>query len=106
MQRKNNILHPVKYISRKLLDRETRYSTIERECLAIIWGIQKLAYYLMGARFILQCDHQSLKYLRTSNFANARITRWALILQEFNFDVEYIKGEENKIADFLSRQEE
>lgn len=105
LQNRNNLLHPVKYISRKLLDRETRYSTIERECLAIIWGIQKLAYYLMGARFILQCDHQALKYLKTSTFANSRITRWSLILQEFNFDVQYIKGPDNIIADFLSRQE-
>ena len=104
MQKRDNMLHPVKYISRKLVDRETRYSTIERECLAIIWGIQKLSYYLMGARFTLQCDHQALKYLNTTKFENSRVSRWSLMLQEYDFNVEYIKGEDNIIADFLSRQ--
>ena len=103
LQSRNNTLHPVKFISRKLMDRETRYSTIERECLAIIWAVQKLAYYLLGSSFILQCDHQALKYLRTATYTNSRITRWLLILHEFYFEVQYIKGEHNVIADCLSR---
>ena len=105
LQSRNNTLHPVKFISRKLMERETRYSTIERECLAIIWAVQKLSYYLLGSQFILQCDHQALKYLNTTTYTNSRITRWSLILQEFKFDVQYIKGEENVIADCLSRLE-
>lgn len=103
MQERRGILHPVKYISRKLLDRETRYSTIERECLAIVWAVKKLSRYLLGSKFQLQCDHKCLSYLKTSNFANPRICRWALALQEFIFDINYIKGTENVAADFLSR---
>ena len=103
MQERRGILHPVKYISRKLLDRETRYSTIERECLAIVWAVKKLSRYLLGSKFQLQCDHKCLSYLQTSNFANTRICRWALALQEFVFDISYIKGTENVVADFLSR---
>ena len=103
MQERRGVLHPVKYISRKLLDRETRYSTIERECLAIVWAVKKLSRYLLGSKFQLQCDHKCLSYLQTSNFANPRICRWALALQEFVFDISYIKGTENVVADFLSR---
>ena len=54
---------PVSYASRKLLDRETRYSVIEKECLGIVWGIQKFEQYLYGRKFILQTDHAPLVYL-------------------------------------------
>lgn len=53
--------HPVGYFSRKLLPRETRYSTIEKECLAIKLGIQAFNTYLMGRKFQVQTDHRSLK---------------------------------------------
>ena len=49
---------PVAYGTRKLLDRERRYSVIDRECLGIVWGIKKFAMYLCGKSFILQTDHR------------------------------------------------
>lgn len=96
---------PVAYVSRKLTGPETRYSTIERECLAIIWGISKLSRYLYGRKFILQTDHKPLVFLKTSVYHNSRIMRWMLALQEFQFSVETIKGTENLLADNLSRVE-
>ena len=45
--------HPVAFISRKLFPRETRYSTIEKECLAVKWAITSLKYYLLGREFLL-----------------------------------------------------
>lgn len=48
---------PCAYASRKLLDREKRYSTIERECLAIIFGVKRFEYYLVGKEFVLEVDH-------------------------------------------------
>ena len=57
--------HPVAYASRKLLDRETRYSTIERECLAIIFAVNRFDFYLRGKEFILELDHKPLLYLST-----------------------------------------
>ena len=96
-------LFPVIYASRKLLDRERRYSTIERECLGIVWATGKLVRYLHGRRFILQTDHKPLTFLKSASFRNSRVMRWALALQEFAFDVEPIKGELNTIADLLSR---
>ena len=103
LQEFEDSLHPVCFASRKLLDREKRYSTIERECLAIVWAVHKFVRFLWGVRFVLQTDHRPLTYLRTSNFKNSRIMRWALSLQEFSFEVLPISGQANVFADLLSR---
>ena len=103
LQEVDNKLHPISFVSRKLLPRETRYSTIERECLAIVWVINKLSRYLWGKHFQLQTDHRPLTYLKSGRFRNARILRWALTLQEFQFSVLPIPGTGNVFADILSR---
>ena len=103
LQEHNCMLFPVAYISKKLLPRESRYSVMERECLAIVWAINKFKIYLYGKEFVLQTDHQSLTYLDSAKFNNQRIMRWALSLQPFRYRVEYIKGEDNVGADYLSR---
>jgi hypothetical protein len=105
LQEHDDVLHPVAFVSRKLLPRETRYSTIERECLAIVWVITKLGRYLWGRSFTLQTDHRPLTYIRSSVSKNSRVMRWALSLQEFKFTVEPISGSNNVFADLLSRAE-
>ncbi|XP_072140178.1 uncharacterized protein [Dermacentor andersoni] len=97
------VLHPVAYASRKLLPRETRYSTVEREGLALVWAIQKFHVYLFGKQFVLQSDHQPLAYISSAKHTNSRILRWSLILMEYDFTVEYIKGSENVSADYMNR---
>lgn len=103
MQRHEGVLHPVAYASRKLLEREARYSTIEREALALVWAIQKFHVYLFGKRFVLQTDHQPLAYINSAKQTNSRVLRWSLLLTEYDFVVEYIKGSDNVGADYLSR---
>lgn len=98
-------LHPVSFASRKLLDRETRYSTIEKECLAIVWAVSVFARYLWGQCFMLQVDHRPLAYLNTAAYSNSRIMRWALSLQQFRFQIVPLKGEDNVVADILSRSD-
>ena len=102
LQELDDHLHPVSFVSRKLLDRETRYSTIERECLAIVWVLSKFSRYLWGVEFTLQTDHKPLTYLHTTSFKNSRLMRWALSLQEYRFKVEPLPGSKNVIADLLS----
>ncbi|XP_071105112.1 uncharacterized protein [Haliotis cracherodii] len=58
---------PIMYVSRKLAERERAYSTIEKECLAIVWAIQKLERYLYGREFILETDHQPLVWMTKAN---------------------------------------
>ena len=88
---------PIAFASRNLLPRESRYSAIERECLAITWGVKKFQEYLYGTEFILETDHQPLQYLRQqrqAKFQNGRLMRWAL---------RAIRGRDNVGADCLSR---
>ncbi len=91
---------PVLYISRKLSKRETMYSTIEKECLAIRWAVLTLRYYLLGREFTLCSDHVPLHRMKDTN---ARITRWYLALQPFKFKVIHRPGTQMTVADFLSR---
>ena len=100
---KDGMKHPIAFASRKLLPRESRYSTIEKECLAIVWAITKFQDYLYGKEFVLETDHQPLQYLGNARFQNGRLMRWALALQPYRFVVRAIHGRENVVADFLSR---
>lgn len=92
--------------SKKLLPAEQNYSTIERECLAIVWGIRRFSPYIWGTHFVIQSDHQPLEFLQTMKATNKRVMRWALCLQSYSFTVQAIPGVENVGADFLSRIDE
>ena len=105
LQRHDDTLFPVAYISKKLLPRERNFATVERECLAVVWAVQRFQVYLYGREFILQTDHGSLSYLHGAKFNNPRLMRWALILQPYRYRVEVIKGSDNIGADYLSRQD-
>ena len=96
--------HPVAFASRQLLDRERRYATIEKECLALKWAILKFAPYLLGRRFRLITDHRPLQWIAQHSSGNARVARWAIPLQPFAFSVQYRAGSSNGNADALSRQ--
>jgi len=102
-QEYNEVLCPVAYASKRLLDRESRYSTIDREALAIVWAVNKFKYFLYGRHFVLDTDHQPLLYLQRSQNENPRLTRWSLALQGFHFSLRSIRGDMNKTADCLSR---
>ena len=103
MQEHDGELFPVSYASRKLLSREKRYSVIERECLALVWAVQKFQLYLYGKSFVLQTDHEPLVYLDRTKFVNPRIMRWSLFLQAYPMSIQAIKGAMNVGADYMSR---
>ena len=103
LQEENGQKLPVAYASRKLLQREQAYATVEKECLALVWGIMKFQRYLYGKEFIVETDHEPLTYLNRAKMTNAKLMRWALALQSFRFRIQAIKGSENVGADYLSR---
>jgi len=96
---------PIAYYSKKLLPREERYSTIEKECLAIRLATQAFRVYLLGRPFTIQTDHRALRWLDKLKETNARLTRWSLYLQSFKFVVVHRAGRDNANADALSRME-
>ena len=106
MEEHDGKLFPVCYASKKLSSAERNYSIIERECLAIVWGFKRFHLYLYGVPFVLQTDHEPLKYMYSVKFANGRLMRWAMFLQSYYFRVEAIMGSVNVGADYLSRVED
>ena len=102
--------HPVIYVSRKLTPAEQNYSNVEREALAIVFLVTRLKQFLLGRRFNLQTDHKPLKYLfapdeEIPKTASTRITRWAIALMGFDYELRYTPGEQIPHADALSRMD-
>ena len=94
---------PIAYASKKLLPRERNFSVIEKECLGIIWGVEKFRKYLYGVEFLLETDHKPLSSMQTAKVLNPRIMRWAMKLQPYRFRIVAIRGQDNMGADYLSR---
>jgi transposase InsO family protein len=96
-------LHPIAYASKTFTDTQTRYDTTEREALAIPWALEHFNTYCEGHKYTLLTDHKALSFIRTNTNNNKRITRWQLMLQNYQLDVYYMKGSDNHAADLLSR---
>ena len=95
---------PIAFISKTLNEQQIKkWSTPEKEAYAIFYSLQKLEYLLRDAKFTLRTDHKNLTLPFLNNEQNARVKRWKLAIQQFDFNIEYIKGEENIVADHLSR---
>uniref|UniRef100_A0ABD2W2E3 Reverse transcriptase RNase H-like domain-containing protein n=1 Tax=Trichogramma kaykai TaxID=54128 RepID=A0ABD2W2E3_9HYME len=93
----------IAYASRTLNKAEKNYSATEKECLAVKWGIWKLRDYLEGYHFVVITDHQSLRWLSKIDNPSDRLARWAIELNQWDFEVKYRKSTENTVADALSR---
>ena len=94
---------PVSYASRALNKAERNYATIEKELLAIVWAVQHFRPYVFGRYFEVFTDHKPLESLFKMKCLNSRLAKFRLILNEYDFDVVFIKGIDNAGADCLSR---
>ena len=81
---------------------EQGYATVEKECLAVVWGVQKFQKYLYGKEFVLDTDHQPLSFLQKANLKNGRVLWWAMTLQPYSYRINDIPGRENVGADYMS----
>lgn len=91
------------YLSRSLSSQERNFSTTERECLAVLWAIEKLRPYLEGIRFTVVTDHYSLVWLQNLRDPTGRLARWAVRLQQYDFEIVHRKGKDHVVPDTLSR---
>jgi hypothetical protein len=95
--------YPVAYASRVLNEAEQKYSVIEKELLGIVFAVSKFRCFVYGTKFTVFCDHNPLKYISTMKDPSRRIARWLMLLQDYDFQVEYRPGKINLNADSLSR---
>lgn len=93
----------VMFMSRSLWGSELNYFTTEKELLVIVYCLQKARPLILGAKLIIQTNHQGLDFLKRCRLLNSRLSRWILAIQEYNFEIEQCKGSENIVADTLSR---
>ena len=99
---------PIAYASRTLAPAEKKYSQLDKEGLAIIFGVKRFHQYLAGRRFHIQSDHKPLEYLfketkGVPTLACAHLQRWALTLGAYDYSITYKPGPRHCNADMLSR---
>ena len=95
--------YPIYFASQQFNDAEANYTVTEREALAMVYSVKKFRYYLLANSFKFFVDHQALLYLVNRPCSTGRITRWLLILQEFDFEIVVKKGKQHFMADHMSR---
>jgi hypothetical protein len=91
------------YVSKALSNAELEYSATEKECLAVIFAVEKLRCYLEFTKFTVVTDFYALKWLHSLKNPVGRLERWVLRLQKFDFEVVHRPGKDNVDPDFLSR---
>ncbi|PIK45983.1 hypothetical protein BSL78_17135 [Apostichopus japonicus] len=104
-QDSEGIDHPVCYFSKKFNKHQQNYSTVEKETLALLLSLQMFDVYLGTTPFpvIVLTDHNPLTFVHNMKNHNKRLLRWSLIFQEYNLDIQHIRGKDNIFADALSR---
>lgn len=95
--------HPVAYMGQRTTDAESRYHSYELETLAVVRAVKHFRHYLYGRKFKVITDCNALKASKNKKDLLPRIHRWWAFLQNYEFEVEYRKGERLQHADFFSR---
>lgn len=102
-QKRDNKKFIISYASAKSKPAEKRYHINEQECLALVWAISRYRQYLDTSSFIVRTDSRALTWLSKFKDTRAKLARWSLQLQEYNFTLEHVAGKDNQLPDLLSR---
>ncbi|GBG84045.1 hypothetical protein CBR_g37922 [Chara braunii] len=97
-------LRPIEYMSKKMPSKKLAKSTYERELYALYKALVHWRHFLLGRFFYLRIDHQTLKWIKTQPALCDALKRWIEVIDQYDFKLEYLKGEYNKVADALSRR--
>ncbi|CAL9694039.1 unnamed protein product [Knipowitschia caucasica] len=103
LQDRSGVEHPVCYFSRKFNVHQCRYSTIEKEALALILALEHFEVYVSSSDPVVVYTSTPLVALSRMKNTNQRLMRWSLFLQAFTLDIRHIRGRDNVLADALSR---
>ena len=99
----SDVEKPIAYVIWKLKIPEQNYSTIERELLGIVLGIEHFWLYFLGRKFTVITDHKPLTFLHSIREPKGRQARWLQTLMQYEFTIEHRPGNEHRDADALSR---
>lgn len=94
---------PIAFVSRKLRGAEINYTTTEKECLAVVFSIEKFNQYIEGLQFEVITDHSALLWLLNQKEVKGRLARWIMRIQQYDFVVKHVKGKNNIVPDAISR---
>ena len=89
--------------SRTLNNAESNYSTTNKECLAVVWGVQVFRPFLVATHFEILTDHYALQWLRSMKSTSAILHRWAAALEDYRFTILHRPGKLQGHVDALSR---
>ena len=94
---------PIAFTSRSLSKAELKYAHLDKEGLAIVYGVKRFHQYLFGRSFTICSDHKPLQYIFSEtrpipNLASARLQRWALTLSAYSYQIRYKPGKDNSNA--------
>ena len=100
----DEIQHPVAYFSKKLNEAQKKYSTIEKETLALILALNHFEVYLSGATdpIKIYTDRNPLNFINKYKTKNQRLMHWKLVLQEWDLQILHVPGKDNIVPDVLS----
>ena len=105
----NGTCSPIVYASQTLKEHEKRYGQIDKEALAIMFGLKRFHLYPYGWHFTILTDHKPLECIfgpKTAipSLAAMRLQRWAItgILAAFNYSIKFVPSKQNAVADALS----
>ena len=96
--------HLVAFVSGLFRGSQLNWAALMKEAFAIYMSIKKLLFYLTDAQILLRSDHKPLEKFLLKNTLNSKVNNWAMELEAFNIQFDYIKGSNNILADTLSRQ--
>ena len=93
------------YFSKTFTQAQLNYPVHDKELLALVLNLQHFRPYLLGSlNNMVYTDHRSLQYFLKQAKLNPRQTRWLLVLQDFDINIQYLPGHRNIVADALSRR--
>ena len=94
--------HPVAFVSGLFRGSQLTWAALTKEAFAIYMSVKKLLFYLTDAQILLRSDHKPLEKFLLKNTLNSKVNNWAMELEAFNIQFDYIKGSNNILADTLS----